>query len=401
MLKSNRLQNRIKLLLCILLIAVTTLYIKPLQVHAESLIKAIVDSIGSSNSAGNKVVPNGISKTRTGYLVYLLDLNGNKVYGDNGEAAVYALKPSECNNWIGGYWKVTPRKAYTNVQVNNWKNMGDTAWWNMLPWDTNDKTVLTKEQDIKDWITTDNGAGTDNAAAFVAELWQDNGITEQFKTNNAVLVIETILNLQFSTSSNSMTKAEATSLAEKEVNRLKNISLESCLDYLDKYELPSYMTSGINSVKSDWKRFQEWCEEGKITKKELASRKIKLKDQLNTILNRRLVEDIRDALLESGEGNGYELHGDPIYGTVNTLAQYKKELGLDKSLLDSYTNKAACFAERIEQGGIGEDVGFTAWTRSTSDNLSNDEVITYGVGMMVVQANSGSASTHTWDKNKV
>lgn len=399
MIKNKSNVKRIPLLLCTLfIVAMMISLINPLHVHAKtSLVQAIVDSISSDSTAGNQKVQNGINVNRTGYLVYLLDIETKgEVSGDNGLAKVYALRPTECNNFIGGDWLCKPRKGYQNNSASYWHNMekapdGKSQWWDMTPWHMEGGDPKTNEEEIKAWMLDDNGAGTENVVAFVSNLWKDDGITEQFKSNQIALVVETILNLQFSTSSKGISDAEKAKV-KWELNKIKRKDLKAALKYLYNFELPVQVQVIIDNLNLEYVHANTML---KGVEKNKALRKLK-----SSLAN--AVDELEPYILEELEkkSSTYELQGDcPVYGTLNNLAEYKQSvLHLEKSALDSYTNRYACFAEYIEKDGIGEQVGFTAWNGAPSNsNISNSDVMTYGLGMMVIQANSGSASTHTWD----
>lgn len=381
------------LLYTLFIVTMIILLMNPIQVHAKtSLIQAIVDSISANSTAGNQTVQNGINVNRTGYLVYLLTTEGGEVYGSNGRAKVYALKPTGSNNWIGGNWLCKPRKGYQNNSASYWSNPKG-EWWNMTPWHLEGGDPKTNEGDIKAWMLEDNGAGTEKVVAFVANMWEDDGITEQFSNNQIVLVVETILNLQFSTSSKGISDAEANELAAKAINRyMGKHSLEQIMSHLQNNEAAEEIEN-LNNLYTSYNIAKDSGNYPKV----MAARS-KLDKAVRNYLNKSKGE-IAKKIKESDTSSKYELQGSPVYGTLNNLAEYKQSvLHLEKSALDSYTNKYACFAEYIEQGGIGEQVGFTAWNGAPSNsNISNSDVMAYGLGMMVIQANSGSASTHTWD----
>lgn len=390
----TKLNITLKALLCIFCIAALSI-MPPLQVRAESIVSAIVDSISTGGRGGDSKVQNGISQNRTGYMVYLLDMNGNKPTGSNGTPQAYALAPSSSSNWLGGGWKCQSRLGgYT---VNGWTPMQDGLWWNMRPWhvDTDGGPVESYEPNIKAWMIKDNTAGTKNAVEFVQQLWNDSSLTEQFRNNEIVLCIETILNLQFSVSEEGMTREDAAKLVDAEMQNIKGKSFEGIMLYIGSKDWPdnglSVKYTGLVARYATWKNDKK--KEG-LTKK--------IEKEYNAIKSNAcaLVNELRGpaiaALMEKGgSGSHYELKGSPIYGTLPCLIEYKQSLGLSKTSVDSYVNNKACFAEYITVGGIGEKVGFKAWP-GTPQKLTDSQVKEYGVGLIVVQADTPGV-IHTWD----
>jgi len=102
--------------------------------------------------------------------------------------------------------------------------------------------------------------------------------------------------------------------------------------------------------------------------------------------------------LNKESGGGYQTVGSPIIGTCTDCLEYFNTLGLSQNYFSSYLNKVAPFAERIEVNGPGQKAGFIPWTGSTSSKLSDADVKTYGVAMLVIKAKDDAIHTY-WASN--
>ena len=92
------------------------------------------------------------------------------------------------------------------------------------------------------------------------------------------------------------------------------------------------------------------------------------------------------------------LFGVPFVGTVRDCLGYFSEAKADAesthpfikvanvNYYTKYLNKIACFAERIGVGSAGQRAGFLPYTGSVDVFLSDAEVNTYGVGMLVISS---------------
>ena len=357
-------------LLLTLVIAVTTFMQYPITAYAavdyDSLASALVDSTGDDSYGGTEKVVNGATVYRTGYLCYMLTVDGATVPGTD---AVALKSPGYVGDLSGSGWMCTSRQGgYT---ANHWSG---TADWNLTPWQAppkGSKECVTNEPDIKAWMLIEDHFGTPNAYNFVATHWGED-IALKFGSDEYILVIETIMNFQYSISNSSAT-VNYYSLARDIVDSVGDADdlvfwadghgYDNCFDYYY----------------------------GELTTDEERAEFIKdLKDGL--------IRAVAAQLEAKGLGGKYTLVGQPIIANVPNLIRYKQSLGQPQTALDSYTNKVAPISERILPGGPGERAGFVAWTGSTSSKLSNDDVINYGVGMIVVTAKSDAIHTY-WQPN--
>lgn len=96
------------------------------------------------------------------------------------------------------------------------------------------------------------------------------------------------------------------------------------------------------------------------------------------------------ARLRSEEGTGRTFTSDPLIGTVPNLITYKN----GNTVFDSYTNKVAPHSEKIKVN----EAGFTAYTGTGSGPLSDSEVQSYGVAMLIIHCKSDAIHTY-WPPN--
>lgn len=161
-------------MLSLLLMFIFSAY--PLTVHADGIsdaaANAIVDSFGSSNSAGKTPTKNGVSYARTGYLCYLLTKDGNAIAGMTAKA----FRSPGCVLYDGTLSIAKSRKGnYTTDSF-----VGD-APWGCTPFNNSDDygNVTTNEPTIKAWLAAKDATGNSNAVNFVQEAWGE-GVAKAF-----------------------------------------------------------------------------------------------------------------------------------------------------------------------------------------------------------------------------
>ena len=122
-----------------------------------------------------------------------------------------------------------------------------------------------------------------------------------------------------------------------------------------------------------------------------------------------IIKNIRNGLINAVEteyykrypngkiSGGREMIDVPYIGTVPNLVKIKSEYNPEPDVFDSYLNKVAPFAEMIEVGKAGQRAGFVPWTGSTSSEISNSDVLNYGLAMMVISAKDEMMQT-TYDE---
>ena len=381
----------------------------PLTVHADSAAGAIIDSLGRGSTAGTSTIQKGISYTRTGYLCYLLTSDGNSIPGMTAQA----FRSPDCNLHEGTMWIAKSRKG--NYTASSFVGV---APWGCPPFGNSDSygNVTTNEPTIKAWLAEkDSSTGNANAIEFVKKTW-GRDTADKFADDEYVLVIETMVNFQYSvpegsagssssgSTSGGMTKAEAVAY----INNLPDDTLiQAARDahasvYLDVYD---YYDNAINMYLS-----------GRATE-------IKTQDGIRTLsldeaFERRdsSIDGMRSAVrlematrytngyvfsVGSTSSGGRQYFGTPILGTLPNVLDYRTTYipECTSNWFASYTNKAAAFAEYITAGKAGERAGFRPWTGSTTEKLTDGQVKEYGVGLMVISAhdNITTDATHTWD----
>lgn len=341
--------------LLILAITLTTFLQYPITAYAaptgESIVASvIVDVTGQDGGQGSATIQNGVKYNRTGFLCYLLKEDGGLIPN----MTAYAF---ECDNsaYIGGSaWFAEARVGgYT---ASRWKGV---APWKLPPFN---EDVSTNQAAIKAWMKELDGDAA-NGVQFVKDNWGLE-IAQKFGTGEYVLVIETLMNFQYSEKNNG--SSQQVSISRDAVK----LSVEK--------QLAPYPDTVI----------LEMC-------KAYASDGVDDEESLISLLTEKAWRKIQDMDFSGGT---YTKIGVPIIGTPSNILKYKEALKTNSTLFDKYTNKNAPFAEYILPGGPGERAGFVPWTGSTSSKLTNDQVHTYGVAMMVIKAMDDAIHTY-WQPN--
>lgn len=161
----------------------TLLLFPSLSARAEFDISAYVQ--GDSQEGGHVVYTDGISVNKSGYLVYVVDSNGNAVSPDAKlvSSRGYTFKTSGNVAWdatsrLGGYSvnDTTPIGAYN------------------VPWGapmTSEAGFNTREPDIKAWFSTTDEGGISNAFKVVQGYFSQE-IAEAWVSNGYYLILEPI-----------------------------------------------------------------------------------------------------------------------------------------------------------------------------------------------------------------
>lgn len=331
----------------LLLTALTlALSLNTLQTYADDVPSAseaassIFTDIKGVNGGGSSTrVPDGIVDTRTGYLCYLLEANGNKL-----NLPAYAFKSPGFNALDGTYWFATSRRGHTV------SSFVDIAPWGIRPFNI-DKT--TNYSQIKAWMEQKDSNGVMNAVDFVDKTWKNPSVTEKFFNGDYVLVCETLLHFRYSVPNEKMSKPPtANSIPIKEF-------------LMEKYNLPK-----------DWQPSEWYLSE--------------VRKELN-----KLLEEQWEA--EGKYQQGYTKVGSPIIGTPSNCIDYYNAVvkSYGPNWFKSFTNNVAPFAEMINSGGAGERAGFKPWTGSTHEDfrLSESELDNHGLAMFVIKAKDSPQTT--------
>lgn len=392
-------------MLSLLLLFIFSAY--PLTVHADGIsdaaANAIVDSFGSSNSAGKTTTKNGVSYARTGYLCYLLTKDGNAIPGMTAKA----FRSPGCVLYDGTLSIAKSRKG--NYTADSF--VGD-APWGCTPFNNSDDygNVTTNEPTIKAWLAAKDATGNSNAVNFVQEAWGE-GVAKKFMNDEYVLVIETMLNFQYSLKSGTAGTAEGGMTYEQAREYIKGLSMAEIMERarvakgdatIDNY-LATYDNYGAQ-IAAGGDIYD--IVGNKLTKLEALERQSRIADAIRrgvvtAIYKRYNADSSYHFSVGSTSSGGRQYFGTPILGTLPNVLDYRTTYipECTSNWFASYTNKAAAFAEYITAGKAGERAGFRPWTGSTTEKLTDGQVKEYGVGLMVISAhdNITTDATHTWD----
>ena len=380
----------------------------PLTVHADSAAGAIIDSLGRGSTAGTSTIQKGISYTRTGYLCYLLTKDGNPIPGMTAQA----FRSPGCVLHDGTLSIAKSRKG--NYTADSF--VGD-APWGCPPFGNSDSygNVTTNEPTIKAWLAAVASNGNPNAVNFVQDAWGANAATK-FKDDEYVLVIETMVNFQYSvpdgsagssssgSTSGGMTKAEAIAYIDNLPNdtlvqAARDAHASAYLDIYDYYDnaINNYMSGRASEIRTkDGFRVIDVLTAKEYRDNAITGMRSAVRLEMATRYTNGYVFSVG-----STTSGGRQYFGTPILGTLPNVLDYRTTYipECTSNWFASYTNKAAAFAEYITAGKAGERAGFRPWTGSTTEKLTDGQVKEYGVGLMVISAhdNITTDATHTWD----
>lgn len=338
------------------------------------------DVAGNSGASGaSSGVTNGVKYTRTGYLCYMLTVDGQSVPGTKS----VALQSPGYAGIATNNWRVKDRKGYYG-SVSSWSGSA-RDYWNCTPWANGGTSNF---QEIKSWMATTNELNEPHGYTFVKNVFGPDA-AKGFSEDKYVLVLETIMNFQYSI----VDSSGGSSLSEAAQAELAKWTPENSARYVMRG-----MTN--EDLIKDAKEHNPslWREYNRST----GQARKDIVNQMRKELEQQLIEHFSKQSSSSGGGN-YKLVGEPVTGTVPELIKYKRELGYEKSYLDLYVNGVAPLAEMIEQGSLGERAGFTAYTGPSGDGvkLSNDTILSTGTAMAVFSAHDmpSGTGTHTWDSD--
>ena len=390
------------------------LSINTIQTHAASIDQnelnaflgksSSAESTGQGGTGGNQSITNGVSNSRTGYLCYMLTTDGQAFPGTN----AVAFKSPGFSYYSGTVeWLAKSRKG--GYSVSEFK---EVAPWSCNPWEG--RGTPTNEPRIKEWMLTKDSAGIENTAKFIKDNFGKDAALAYGK-KEAILVVETLMHFQFSREGTATdddgTKAKnkriydlskkysAISLVESKIQSYKRVSGEKYenllnqainegLNFLDEYGF----TNTANNIKKN-----------KDPDSRLAAIELcvsSLKWYANKYLEEAMAMDPSEFVENTG---GRVLLGPTLVGTVPELVKYKATFSPQPGVFDSFINGAACEAEYMTAGGLGEQAGFRPWDGSTRNGryhnsygnnlLSNDQVTGLAVAMMVFTAQTDTQTT--------
>ena len=314
----------------------------------QAVVGAVYNGTSSSTQGGTSHIVNGVSYTRTGYLCYLLTKDGSTT-----SYPPYAFRSPGYNEISGSRWVCTSRRGQS---VSGWS--GD-AFWGVTPWGEGGSP--SNEGKIRDWMLQPIN-GKPQAQQFVLDCW---GVEAEksFSSDEYILVIETIMNFQYSKAGGDSGGGLPLVISPSQA---KSITLAA------QKEAQKYVNNIPDNV---WRNIQ--AEEGKsITE---------IKKQWVNEITKRAVNEII-AKMQSEGGSNRTFTSDPLIGTVPNLIKYKN----GAKVFDSYTNKVAPHAEKIKVS----EAGFTAYPSSGPAQLTDAEVQSYGVAMLIIHCKNDAIHTY-------
>lgn len=335
--------SRLKLIAVGLLTTLTCLLINPITAHAD-IVSEVVDAVvamyngtSDSNRGGTSAIVNGVAYTRTGYLCYLLTKDGNRT-----GLPAYAFYSPGYNEIPGSRWVCTSRK---DQSVSGWKA---EAPWGVTPWGNNGTPSY--EPEIRDWMLQPID-GAPQALAFVDKVWGVEA-AKNFQSDNYILVLETIMNFQYSVKGGNGGGGGLDSAIKDAIYREAYIRVSDYWNNLPRGLIKKSLEArGLESV-------EELIDQDTLTVVKQAEYRLQLQSQ--------------------GAGTNRTFTSDPLIGTVPNLITYKN----GNTVFDSYTNKVAPHSEKIKVN----EAGFTAYTGTGSGPLSDSEVQSYGVAMLIIHS---------------
>ena len=343
------------------LTAIPILLANPLIANAEgseftagevsSFISANYNGTSSSSQGGNSHIVNGVSYTRTGYLCYLLTKDGSTT-GD----PAYAFYSPGYNGIAGSRWVCTSRRGHS---VSSWR--GD-APWGVTPWENGGSP--SNEPKIREWALQPID-GFPQAKVFVKDIWGLEA-AKNFESDEYILVIETIMNFQYSVDDGSG-------------------GGDTGIVYISRKSIESQAAGKADMIMRNLSANLTPSQREEVRTRILLSLTKSLTNQLGKYPNIKIGDP------PSGGGNtGRTFTSDPLIGTVPNLIKYKN----GAKVFDSYTNKVAPHAEKIKVS----EAGFTSYPSSGPAQLTDAEVEAYGVAMLIIHCKNDAIHTY-WPEN--
>lgn len=287
-----------------------------------------VDLVGDSSPANTGTLKDGVSYLRTGYLCYLLTADGQAVPG----TSAYAFK---CPNFAGlsnSVFYASARKG--GYYADSWAG---TAPWNCSPFN-GDKT--TNADVIRNWMKTISPSGFSQGQQFVKSCWGAS-CADKWATGEYIMIVETILSFRYTFY----------------YTYDASLSVSNWKAYYDALYGSSSVPDSTRTAQAQM-RYTE------------AQSGVKFKAPFGPAV----IGTLRDCLD----------YRDAVYTYACNIKPYCNIQ--NGNLLSPYTNKVACYAERIGAGSAGERAGFVAYTGDITVNLSDAQVYQYGVGMLAISA---------------
>ena len=163
-----------------------------LQVHASEIdqgeLNAFLgktsssESTGGGGTGGNQSIVNGVSNSRTGYMAYMLNLDGSPA-----SSKAVAFQSPNFSYYDGNTtWLAKSRKG--GYSVSSFE--GGVAPWGCNPWEG--RGTPTNEPRIKEWMLTVGDNGVERTLAFInTHFGKDAALA--YGKKEAILVVETLI----------------------------------------------------------------------------------------------------------------------------------------------------------------------------------------------------------------
>ena len=337
-----------KLLLVLLALIISIPIMQhPLQAYADpdtsgvdwtAVARSLVNSTSDGSTVGNKHITNGINVDRTGYLCYMVDA---KTGAPTSEAKAFAAG----TNWIAGsQWIASTRHG--GLTVSSWS--GTAEWgqpWIPSPGDK-DTWVIPREPEIKQWFAV-------YGSNFVMQQFPSNH--DAYTTNDELLAVETLINIQFSKKSGA---SSASQLAEATLSKYNNVQL--CNIIKDK---------GFPNVSNQYRELKKEGDEDGVRHLMFCVRAV-----------------LKSELIKIYEAQGTrEMLGSPVIGTVPNVLAYDQ---WNTTVFDSYLNRGIPHAEKVHY----TEAGFEAWMGGMV-TLTDAQVNQYGVAMLLIHCRDDAQTT--------
>lgn len=212
-----------------------------------------------------------------------------------------------------------------------------------------------------------------------------------------ILVIETLMHLQFSYPGDSSAGGEEAKEALLTDLRTKSRNLRLAASHIGKGSASNDVRIGLkfleqynfSSTASKIKKISD-----EETQRELISETLLFIEQK---LLARITEVEGMSASEFASQSSGRIQIEPmLVGTVPNLVKIKSNLNPEPTVFDSYLNRTAAVSEYIKPGDAGEQAGFIAWDgiySAGNNKIKNADVIKYGLGMMVFTAQTDNQTT--------
>ena len=335
--RHSLLLKRIVTFMITILLTFTSISVFNTLTADASFIGSLVDGWGASGGgAGTHYIKNGVSQSRLGYLCYPVMAEGGAAVP--GGSAKFFTAPG-WNPVSGSKSMLEPRRG----QYGEGSPSG-AAPWNLTPFNVSEgNNYTTNMPQIKQWFQASGATGS-NGGMFVEKYW-GLPIAEKFSSGDVVLVVETVMNFQYSKGSGGATPTKAEAMAYLE----SKYGGGSTYSFLSKAYNAGIVSDG------QWEQYIDARDSGNSSV---------MSQVTKGIMNAIAVDMVKELQSRGGGGAGNQvMYGVPITATIPKAVAYKNSLGIsgyNKTNVDSWVQQAAPDSEKIFKGDIGERAGYVA-----------------------------------------